>query len=250
MCYGDGHNIGKESSMRNQKVVMAVLGMIIVFYCGAMQEPLLDPLLVDKIYKDIMDENAEYRQAHHEPLIILLSGCAGMGKSTVAKALQQELKLVRFDGDATRKYLKNNNAYDFTMPAPTKVGKILACFSYLVARIKDEESNKSLIFDESLDRKDPSMYDLVSRIAEAYDYPIFIIRLNVDRETAWQRVIQREKNNPENLNNFKKCFDSYYDSYANFNTTVVDYYVDNNNGEFHVDSSLREKIEDLITLER
>src|SRR3990172_8000450 len=134
-----------ENIMFDKKVMIVALGLF-VSYCHAMEsengQPFLDDSVLNAYYEYVMQKNAGYPDIEHKPLMIMLSGCCGMGKTMVAKKLKEEVSIIRFNGDDSREFLKPLHAFHVSMPVATKVGKILTSFSHLVEHVKDEVPNK------------------------------------------------------------------------------------------------------------
>ncbi len=235
--------------MKNQLILGVLLCPFFSFAMETLENgPDVDLTLLDKVYDYTMQQNSQYCETPHNPLLIMISGCAGMGKTTLAKFLQENLHILRFNGDDTRSFLKQEDYFDVSLPVETKLGRILSCFSHFVSKVEKEASNKSIIFDESIDRQKPPAYQLVSDIIETYRYPKFVVRLKVSKEVALTRILQREHNSPNNTNHFKQHFEDYYTVYEKFNPDYVDFSLDNEGSSVEENSGpLIEKIKELVT---
>ena len=226
--------------MKNQ----LILGVLLCpFFSFAMEteatSPDVDPCLLDKLRDYTIQQNDQYCKTPHNPLLIMISGCAGMGKTTLAKLLQENLHILRFSGDDTRTFLKEYGDYD-QIPAEERFGRILGSFAHFVSRVQTEP-NKCIIFDESIDRQKPPAYEKVSEIVKLYQYSTFVVRLKVEKETARRRILERVKNNPSHTEHFKQHFDQYYTFYEEFNSEKVDFSLDNEG--FFVEKDCRPLIE-------
>lgn len=208
----------------------------------------VDPSLLDKLYEYTMQQNQQYCETAHQPLLIMISGCAGMGKTTLAKLLQERLQLLRFNGDDTRIFLKEQGYFDVRMPIETKLGRVLTGFSDFMKKVNEDVPNKSIIFDESIDREYPAAYDLVSQIVEGYQCPKFVVRLEVAEEAAFARILEREQNNFTNRTHFEQHFKEYYRSYEKFNPDYVDFSLNNEGSSIESNSeSLIAKLTEVLT---
>ncbi len=248
--------------MKNQIMLSLVVCSLFIFHCSAMEseitskksdpfatlppESLLNTSLLNTVYDYTLQANEGYVDVPHAPLIIMFSGSAGMGKTTAAKKLQKELNILRFNGDDTRNFLKTKNSFHVSQPPEVKMGKILNCFSHFVANVHEKLPNHAIIFDESIDRQKPPVYDIVSKIAEQYEYPQFVIRLKVAKKVAFDRIMRREQNIPENTEHYKKNFDAYYQVYEDFDTNVVNYFLESKDSEEFSYVSLLEEVQKRI----
>ena len=218
--------------MKNQIILSILICSSFVFQSFGMEPESVDPAMLRRVYDYTLEENKEQINAERNPLIIMLSGCAGMGKTAVAKWLQKKLNLLRFNGDDTRVFLRYKCDYFHpSLPAKTKVGRVLSCFSDFVTKIK-EKPNKAVIFDESIDRANPPIFNMVSKIAKQLNFPTFVIRLLVSKSVALARILAREHNlsderHREARKHFDKHFDTYYGLYETFDSKNVDISLDN-----------------------
>lgn len=216
----------------SQRMIHRMISLIYVcvfFSCIGMQEDmLLDKSILQGICYYNIDQNSAYIEVERKPLIVLFSGCAGMGKSTLAQEMQQTHKMMLFDAYENRVQLKEKyNAFHVDLPVEEKVNKFLSCFNYFLIEVKKSISNKAIIFDESIDRKEPPLYEKIAYIAQSRAFPLCVIRLEVPRALAFKRLMDRECNNDESKKHFEQHFNAYYDVYESFDTSRVHYFVTN-----------------------
>jgi dephospho-CoA kinase len=222
-----------------QKLMIAILIFsITVIDCFAMEEfikeveksymeefikevkkPYSDELL-NKFYENILNANKQYCDIPRNPLLIMLSGSFGMGKTVLAQKLQTKLKILYFNSFDTLKFLNKENYFSDASREEMTEG-IFTCFSYFIEHIK-HLPNKAVILDESIDPPDSIYSRLVS--TNNFNYPMYIIRLAVDKQIAFDRI----KNSvADNFENFTKDFEISYNAYSKFKGRV-DYCVGNN----------------------
>ncbi len=232
------------------KMYVLINSFFLVFHCWSMdQEGQVDHSVLELVHKYNIEKNKEYTQKINQPQLILLSGCAGMGKSTVANGLQKQTGMLLFDAYGSREVMRENNCFHVSMTAKKKVAKFLTCFTFFIDKVKEELFNNAIIFDESIDRKEPPLYTLVSEIAKQHQLPIFLIRLNVPKQIAFKRLMEREKDSKENVEHFEKHFDGYYKVYEEFGLEKSFDYVQNNASDDSkkcVDTELVDKVKKRI----
>lgn len=216
----------------NQTMINRVISLIsgcVFFSCIGMQEDMhLDMSVLQKICNYNIDQNSVYIAVERKPLLVLFSGCAGMGKSTLAQEMQQTHKMMLFDAYENRVQLKEKyNVFHGGLPVEEKVNKFLSCFNYFLLEVQKSIPNKAIIFDESIDRKEPPLYEKIAYIAQSRAFPLCVVRLEVPRAIAFKRLMDREHNNDENKKHFEQHFNAYYDVYESFDTSRVHYFVTN-----------------------
>lgn len=210
------------------KIFVSINAFLFVLYCHSMDQEGVPDLALKQVYDFNIKKNEEYTQHKKKPHLILLSGCAGMGKSTVANGLQKQTGMLMFDAYGSREVMRDNKYFHVSMHPKEKVAKFLACFTFFIDKVKKELPNNAIIFDESIDRKDPPLYTLVAEIAKQHQLPIFLIRLEVPKQIAFSRLMNREKNSEENIEHFKEHFDEYYRVYEGFKPLQkFDHYLSN-----------------------
>lgn len=225
--------------MKNYIKLIILLLFIHISYCKAMDPDQLPPLIDDPEFNTalleptsayLLSENEPYLTESHPPLIIMLSGCAGMGKTTVAKLLQMRLMALRINGDDTRVFLRDNGNYHGGLPVPIKVGRLLKCIDHFAAIIK-KQANQTIILDDSIDRAEVRYYERVVEIAKRHSYSTCVIRLEVPREITLARIRTRESSAPSNLKHLEEHFAEYCKDYDEFDRSRIDYTLHNSSDE-------------------
>ena len=170
-----------------------------------------------------------FQEKENPPILIMFSGTPAMGKTTLAKELQQELQAIRISRDEIRKLLREKNL-DLTY-----LDAITALILY--ESLKDIP-NRTVILDCSVDRK----YDYCVEMAKDLGYRSYLIRLELSKEETKRRIIARG----EAVDVFLRDFELFYADYQALGSRVEpDFYYDNSKDFFKTTSLL---IEDLKSL--
>jgi len=147
---------------------------------------------------------------------IFFSAIPGMGKTTIAKKLELELKAIRITLDDGRIFLRKNNLYPLFGSDIKSMTHYLNC---LLLQLKKVSKNRLIIIDDTVD----SMYKHLCSIAKKFDSPTFLIKLDVSKKTAIERIKLREINPTGYLNKI----DHWYNEYSKFDQKYVNYILDN-----------------------
>jgi len=153
------------------------------------------------------------------PLLILFSATAGMGKTTIATMLENKLSGIRITLDQVRLLMKKHTIYPITGTEQDKISYVMYYFDTLLFTLQKNSNNQLIILDDTVDR----MYQEIVTVASHYQYPTFLIRIKVSKETAIRRIKSRESDPAEYLSNI----DRFYKDYLLFNQKYVDYSIDN-----------------------
>ncbi len=125
---------------------------------------------------------------------------------------------MRITLDDGRIFLKKNNLYPL-------FGSDIKSMTYylngLLLQLKKVSKNHLIIIDDTVD----SMYECLCSTAKSFNSPTFLIKLDVSKKTAIERIKSREVNPKGYLNNI----DHWYDEYLKFDQKYVDYVLDNEN---------------------
>jgi predicted kinase len=148
----------------------------------------------------------------HSPKVITFSATPGMGKTVIAKKLETALQAIRLSSDDARKLLRKHNETDLS-----------AYLGYVVQELNKRSPNHLIILDMSIDRE----YNNLETIAAKEGYKLFIIRLNVPRQIAEERIKSREPN-PEA---YLKHMDKWYQDYLAFPQSKANFILDNSQEE-------------------
>lgn len=130
----------------------------------------------------------QYLDEENPRCLILFSGAPGMGKSTVALHLEGELHALRISSDEIRTLLQQNDL-------PIKLINEYLRFS--LAELQKISSNRTIILDTSVDRT----YDEYTAFAQKNDYGTFLIRMQLSRQDAEERIRNRDEGNADAILN-------------------------------------------------
>jgi predicted kinase len=155
----------------------------------------------------------------HKPLLILFSATPGMGKTTIAKQLEDEFSAIRITLDEGRILMKKYNLYPITGTEQDKIDCIMNYANMLLRSLQKTSKNQFIILDASVDR----MYSKISAIAAEHQFPTFLIQVKTSKKTAIRRIKAREKNPEGYLANI----DRWYKDYLAFDSKYIDYSIEN-----------------------
>ncbi|HET8670778.1 MAG TPA: ATP-binding protein [Candidatus Saccharimonadales bacterium] len=138
--------------------------------------------LVQRLTNEYYDSlpNKEVRQAKR---IVLFSGVVGSGKSTIARAIEQELKAVRVSNDEIRERITASNP---EIESAQREKLKLKIGNDVLERLANETSGL-IVVDASCDRG----YDDYRAWAEKHGYRIILLRIDVPRDVIEQRIRER-----------------------------------------------------------
>lgn len=170
-------------------------------------------------YAKVFEKQIQTTSYLHEinpPLLILFSGTPGMGKTWLAKNLEEHFKAIRWSSDEARKLFKDES-FDLKSIGPYRL--------YSLSEIVKRSSNNMIIVDGSCDRR----YESYLEWAKKNGFNVFVIKLEVPRDTVEKRIITRGDNVKEFLNELNRSWNDY----ENFNKAhpQVDYVINNASDE-------------------
>ena len=186
---------------------LALLGM------QAQQPPSLDAIIQEHI------TTLPNLDKEHEPLLILFSATAGMGKTTVAKKIEDALGAVRITLDEVRILMKKYGVYPLTGTEQDRITCIMNYLDKLLLALEKKSKNHLVILDDTVDR----MHQKIATIAANHKCPTFLIQVKASKETAIRRIKAREKDPQGYLDNM----DRWYKDYLAFDSKCIDYAIDN-----------------------
>lgn len=168
--------------------------------------------LFQKIYK-LHKEQLKYIDFPNKKLIVTFSGCIGSGKTTLAKHIEEEFKGVRTNHDDIREIINN------IINPKTDAEKQQALINYNIylSNCLSREKNGFVILDASTDRE----YELLKKFAEKYGYKVFVIRMDLSKNTIVNRINKRGTNIDEIL----KVFEINYKDFQNSKDKIPANYV-------------------------
>lgn len=155
-----------------------------------------------------------YLDESHPNLLIVFSGTPAMGKTTIAQKLQNQLHAVRLSSDEVRSILSQlgNWPPDFSVDA---------YLDWALRKLEMERKNHLFILDRSIDRT----FKRYQSFAVEKGYPLFIIKMVVDRKEVERRVCVRGTD----VANLMAQIDRCWRHYERFNELhQADFIFDNN----------------------
>lgn len=146
--------------------------------------------------------------------IIAFSAPIGAGKTTIARQLEEKFKAIRVNNDDIRKIILTTTHIDKANLQSTLIAYLKELFAKL-----SKDSNGTIIIDASLDR----MYKELSQLATAYNFPLFIIRLEYSLETIKDRIRKRGLT----VEDFLNKIDSIYGDFLKARENIPAQYIIN-----------------------
>ena len=134
----------------------------------------------------------------HKPLVVCFSGVPGMGKTHIAKILEEKFSGVRISNDEIRTIIKN-----FASP----LGAQWLMQAYLMYfMLSYSAPNKFIILDSSIDRR----YAVLLPYLKVKGIPSIVVRLETPYEQVVERLTAREHAGD---GVYLKFLDSWYADY-------------------------------------
>jgi hypothetical protein len=150
-----------------------VLGVkVAAFFSQAHKEHIFE-----KVF-EVHKRNISYLRESHPNMMILFSGTPGMGKTVVAKRLEERFHAVCLSSDDVRQILrKQHYREDLT-------NKYL---EWCIVKLLQTEPNHLFIIDKSIDRT----FNTYSKVATDHLCTMFLIQMRVQQATAEKRIRSR-----------------------------------------------------------
>lgn len=183
-------------------------------------------------YEDVFQKHLQilkHLDVANPRLLIMFSGTPGMGKTTVAKELEDELQAIRLSTDEARFFLQASGLNTTLADA---------YLDWCLQKVTEISSNHLIILDRSVDRTYPGYL----KFAKSYGYDTFLVRMQVPRPIVEERIRKRGREDTAAI--LQGADRSWYD-YELFNNQYVANYVFVN--EVEAEPSLTELI-DMLTL--
>jgi hypothetical protein len=162
---------------------------------------LWQPTLCESIFKRHIRSLAHTR-IEHKPLVVCFSGVPGMGKTHVAKIIEQTYQAVRVSADDIRAIIgtiTNGQTTQFL----TQVYILYFFLSYTAP-------NKFIVLDMSIDRN----YRLLFPYLKLRGIPYVVVRINTPYEQVVACLTQREKANHGTYIQFLPSWYADYDAFG------------------------------------
>jgi predicted kinase len=144
-----------------------------------------------------------------KPLMITFSGTPGMGKSYVAKKLEDAYLGVRISTDDLRTLFDEIGVTTIQERDAILQQYLVYFFGHF------KMPNRRFIFDASIDRK----YKQLFPFCKQNNMPCIVIRLDVSRDMVMQRIQDRG----EKVSWHLKHIDAFFEDYYNFAKSCDDY---------------------------
>lgn len=156
------------------------------------------------------------KEKSNPKFLILFSGTPGMGKTTIAKKLEEHFQAIRLSTDEARLLLKANNL------SPALADSYI---EWCLHAIYKELPNQLIILDRSVDRTYPTYL----QFAKDFGYNTFLVRMDVQRSIVEGRIRQRGRDVHELLqaadrswNDFEQFGKKYSSNFHFVNNASLD----------------------------
>ena len=136
-------------------------------------------------------------------LLVLFSGTPGMGKTTVAKVLENTFQANRLSTDEARKFL---SCLGFSISLADQY------IAWCLEKINSFSPNKMFILDRSVDRT----YVTYQKFAQHNNYEIILVKMFVPRSLVEERIRLRQREDTEII---LQNQDRFWRDYELFNVT-------------------------------
>jgi predicted kinase len=141
----------------------------------------VEKTLNEKVFERHL-EKFPYLNESNPKIIILFSAPTGMGKTWLAKQLENHLHGVRLSSDEVRALLKKENIRD---------EKIIDDYIlWTMKKVSNTSPNHLIILDRTIDRTD-DRYEMYANFAKNFGYQIFLVRLVADKDKVKERIKSR-----------------------------------------------------------
>lgn len=209
------------------KYLKFLLSLVLFFFCfshlSASENP-EDKLVKNAAYQAVLNEHVatlKNLSTANSPKFVLFSGAPGMGKTTLAKRIEDELHALRISTDEIRTILKKYGMNADAKIAGTQMTYLSGYLVNLAYWIEKNSPNKLWVIDASMDKN----YDEMVNFAKLKKAPTFLVRLVTSKETALARL----KTIPE-ADFYLPQFEGWWAAYTTFNKPI-DYTFDNSQGQ-------------------
>jgi dephospho-CoA kinase len=136
-----------------------------------------------KFFQTLKNTETENKQ-----LIIAFSGIPGVGKSELARRLEERYRAVRIGNDSIRNIISSSETFSVS----AEEAEILLQ-NYNEHFIRNYPfGNRFLVLDKSMDRQYKRFFPIFEELGLRY----FIIRMHISPEEAIERILKREEIDP------------------------------------------------------
>lgn len=146
----------------------------------------------------------------NDPTLIAFSATPGMGKTFIAKKLEDYYHAIRISTDVLRKIIESNSSVSLQEYENVLHQYLLYFFKHY------NQPNKRFILDASIDRK----YIQVVPFCKQHKINVIIIRLEVPKDIVINRLQEREGIKAswylKNLNQWLADYYNFADNYKNY----------------------------------
>lgn len=185
----------------------------------------LDENTLEKIFKEHCSElkNTDIKL---DPFVISFSGTPGMGKSFIAKKLEDIYKAVRISTDELRNLLES-----YFIDKKNRESVVEEYLSYFLQNYK--LPNKFIILDASIDRRYKQLFPYL----KTKKIKFVVIRLQVPKDTIIERIKERDSSRAEW---FLKNLDHWLQDYLEFANQFKEYISFDNEDNVSLDNLIVE----------
>lgn len=134
-----------------------------------------DERLCEELFAEHM-KMLSHTEVAHPPLVVCFSATPGMGKTYIAKLVEEKYQAVRISTDAVRDLIRKSAS---TMPREETLDEYL---NYFLTHYK--APNHFFILDASIDRT----YKRLFALWESKSVPFIVVRLEVPRQDVAERL--------------------------------------------------------------
>lgn len=167
---------------------------------------------------DIFEEHlSQFEHLHfpHSPVMIGISGTPGMGKSTLARVVEDKFQAIRISSDQIRNLLRERKV---SMSPKEMYQYLYAMMHFILAHYP----NQLIIVDSALERK----VDVLSNLLDQFHMEHLWVRLDVSKEEALRRIDERNLAEEGRMNGEKEVLREllevrgYYEEYVESGQTI------------------------------
>lgn len=168
-------------------------------------------MMTDQLVTDITDAyyaSLTNKHQKHPKRVVLFSGVAGSGKSTVARAIEENLRGIRLSNDDVRDRITTAvPAIDLMTREEIKLQIATALLERVVY-----EANGLVVIDVACDRG----YDYYKQWSEKYGYRIILLRMDVPRDIIEERIQSRGKLGYRDVDASLEMLDTWWRQWEDF----------------------------------